>query len=106
MIRCSIVQRYRELGIRSALGAKPRQLVIATVQSVVLLTCAGIAVGLVVARYFTRLIASQLYGVSPTDAATFTAAALLMIAVSALAAFLPARGASRVDPVVALRQDG
>ena len=98
-----VAQRTREIGVRMALGAER-----ADVRRMVLkqggsLAGAGVVVGLVVASFLTRLMASLLYGVSPIDLPTFGAVALALSAIALLASWLPARRASSVDPVTALR---
>ena len=101
----SVIQRTQEIGIRMALGALPGDLVRMVVGQGVRLALAGIVIGVVGALALTRIIASLLYGVKPTDAATFVAAALVLFGAVLLAALIPARTAARVDPMVALRQE-
>jgi putative ABC transport system permease protein len=101
----TVSQRTRELGIRLALGARA-----ASVRHLVLrrglgMAAAGIALGLAGALALTRLLASQLFGVSPTDPAIITAAAATLAAVSVVACLVPAVRATKVDPVVALRSE-
>jgi putative ABC transport system permease protein len=101
----TVSQRTRELGIRLALGARA-----ASVRHLVLrrglgMAAAGIALGLAGALALTRLLASQLFGVSPTDPAVITAAAATLAAVSVVACLVPAVRATKVDPVVALRSE-
>ena len=98
-----VTQRTRELGIRIALGAAPavvRRMVVAHGLGLV---AAGLALGVAGAVALTRLMASLLYGVAPTDPVTFAAVAAVMVGIAALASYLPARRATRVDPMVALR---
>jgi macrolide transport system ATP-binding/permease protein len=101
----TVTRRTNEIGIRMALGAR-RGGVVWTVlrESLVLIVC-GVAAGIPVALATTRLVASQLYNVRPSDPATIVAAMLILGAVGALAGFVPARRASRVDPMVALRYE-
>jgi putative ABC transport system permease protein len=101
----SVTQRTQEIGIRMALGARPSDLVRAIVAQGFRLALGGIAIGIFGALALTRIIANLLYGVKPTDATPFLAAALVLLAAVLLAAALPARAASRVDPMIALRQD-
>jgi len=100
-----VVQRTREIGVRMALGATAvgvHWLVLRQAFAIVLL---GVAVGLPAAIAAARLLQGLLYGVDPVHPPTLVGAALLMLAVAALAAYLPARRASRVDPMAALRTE-
>jgi len=101
----SVAQRTRELGIRSALGAAPRNLMQLVLGQSLRVAGIGMVVGIVFALVAARLLASQLYGVSATDPATFLAMPAFLIAVAALATYVPARRATRVDPVEALRSE-
>jgi putative ABC transport system permease protein len=97
--------RTNEIGIRIALGAQPRDIWNLIVGRGARLAFAGIALGLVGALALSRLLASMLFGVQPSDPATFAAVALLLAAVALLACYMPARRAMRVDPIVALRYE-
>jgi predicted permease len=99
----SVAQRTRELGIRMALGAERRDVVAMILRQCLKLTALGLGVGLIASLALTRLMASLLYGVSATDSLTFAAVSLLLAAIATLAGFLPARRASRIDPIKALR---
>ena len=101
----NVARRTREFGVRMALGATPRTIARPILREALLLATAGLAVGIPAALVLTRLIASQLYGVSPTDPATLGAGALVLLAVAVLAAWLPVRRAARVDPMTALRTE-
>jgi putative ABC transport system permease protein len=101
----TVEQRTREIGIRMALGAQPRQTLRLLMEQGALLTGAGLAIGLLGAVGLTRLLASLLFEVTPTDPAAFAAVATLMVAVALLATFLSARGVLKVEPVVALRAE-
>ncbi|HEV8038215.1 MAG TPA: ABC transporter permease [Bryobacteraceae bacterium] len=101
----SVIQRTQEIGIRTALGARPGDLVRMVVGQGVRLALVGIVIGVVGALALTRIISSLLYGVNPTDAATYIAAAFVLLGAVLLAALIPARTAARVDPMVALRQE-
>ena len=99
----SVSQRIREIGIRMALGESAGSVRQRVVARTLLLAGAGVVMGGAVSFGATRLIRSLLYGVGPADVLSFTGAALVLVAVSALAGFLPAMRASRTDPMVALR---
>jgi len=101
----AVARRTGELGIRMALGATPRGVRWMVLREALLLVLIGVAAGLPLAVAAARLAAGLLYGLSPTDPATLTAAALIMLGVAGLAAYLPARRASRVDPMDALRYE-
>ena len=101
----SVAERRREIGIRLALGARPRTLLRQVVQSALGLAVAGAAIGAVSAFGLTRFLESLLFGVEPTDAATFASMAALLMAIAVLAAWLPARRVMQVDPVKALREE-
>jgi predicted permease len=101
----SVAQRTRELGIRMALGADARAIVRLIVRQGMMLTLAGLALGLSGAVLLTRLMAGMLYGVSATDPLTFAAIALLLASVAWLACWIPARRATKVDPMIALRSE-
>jgi len=101
----NVSRRSREIGIRMAMGA-PRQAVLGLVlREALVLVGSGIAIGIAVALGTGRLVASQLFGLEATDMTTIGLAAVVMTIVSALAGFLPARRATRVDPIVALRYE-
>jgi putative ABC transport system permease protein len=98
-------QRTREIGIRIALGAQRGDVSRLFVRHGLVLTAAGVAIGIAGAVAVTRLMGALLFGVSPMDFATFATVAVALGAVAALATYLPARRAARVDPIVALRSD-
>jgi predicted permease len=101
----TVARRTHEIGIRMALGA-PSGSVLRTVMGESLgLVLAGLTIGLVAALAATRLVAGMLFGLTPTDPPTIALATLLLLAVAAVAAWLPARRAARVDPLVALRHE-
>ena len=101
----SVEQRAREIGIRSALGAQPRQIFGLVIGHGLKLAALGLAIGLAGAFALTRALGSLLYGVSPSDPATFLAVCMLLALVASAAAYVPARRATRVDPLVALRHE-
>lgn len=97
--------RTREIGIRISLGALPRDVLWLILKEGTQFSLTGVALGLASAFIFTRLLASELYGVSPADPLTFAAAALLMLLVTLLACYVPTRRAMRVDPMITLRSE-
>ncbi|HSB12444.1 MAG TPA: ABC transporter permease [Blastocatellia bacterium] len=97
--------RVQEFGIRTALGARSRDVLRMVVGNGIRLALAGIAFGVVGATWLTRLLRSLLFEVTPSDPPTFAAAILLLAAVAVLACYIPARRATRVDPVIALRNE-
>jgi putative ABC transport system permease protein len=101
----AVTQRTRELGIRLALGAQTRDVLRLVVGEGMKLTLLGLALGLAVAFGLTRLMKDLLFGVSATDPLTFLAIALLLALVALLACWIPARRATKVDPVIALRTE-
>jgi predicted permease len=100
-----VSQRTREIGVRLALGARPRDLLNMVVGRGLRLAGLGVAIGLAASFVLTRLMQGVLYGVTPTDPLTFTGVALALLSVAAFASWLPARRATRVDPLVALRAE-
>jgi len=101
----NVSRRTREIGIRMAMGAERNAVLGLVVGESMLLVAGGIVIGIAIALGAGRLIASQLFGVQPTDAATMASAIGVMALVSAVAGYLPARRATRVDPMVALRYE-
>jgi ABC-type antimicrobial peptide transport system permease subunit len=98
-------QRTQEIGIRMALGAQMRDIMGLVLKQGMVLVLTGVASGLAAAWLVTRLISRMLYQVSPTDPFTFIAISLLLVTVALLACYLPARRATKVDPLVALRDE-
>jgi putative ABC transport system permease protein len=101
----SVAQRTHELGIRMALGAQKSDVLGLIVRKGVILTLIGVAIGLAIALALTRLMTTLLFGVAPTDATTFVAVSVLLIFVALLACYIPARRATKLDPLVALRYE-
>ncbi|MGA2326517.1 MAG: ABC transporter permease [Bryobacteraceae bacterium] len=106
VISFSVTRRTHEIGVRLALGARRNDVLGMVVLDAVGLALIGVAIGVAGGLALTRLLGSLLYGVSATDPVIFAAVSLVLTAVAALASFLPARRAARVDPIVALRYGG
>ena len=100
-----VAQRTREIGIRMALGASERDVLRMFVGEGLRLTAWGIAAGLALAAGLTRVLSHLLFCVTATDLATFAAVSILLAAVATLSSYLPARAASRSDPMIALRHE-
>ena len=98
-------QREREIGIRLALGARPKEMARRVVTQGVWHAVAGVALGVPVAFLLSRVMSSLLFGVTTRDPLTFTVLPVLIVAVTTVACYLPARRAARVDPVLAIKQD-
>jgi putative ABC transport system permease protein len=100
-----VSQRTQEIGIRMALGAQTKDVIRLVVGQGMKLTVIGVLIGLAAAMAMTRLMSSFLFGVSANDTVTFVAVSILLAAVSLLACYIPARRATKVDPMVALRYE-
>ena len=105
VVTYSVTQRTRELGIRMALGAQRRDVFRLVLRKGLILVAWGSAIGLVACYWLSRLVSNQLYGISPNDPATLLSVAVLLVGVALLASYIPARRATKVDPLVALRYE-
>ncbi len=103
VISYSVTQRMRELGVRVALGAQRGDILTMILRDGTLLVATGIALGLAAAFWLTRFLRALLFGIGTTDVTTYAAVALLLAAIALVASYVPARRATRVDPLVALR---
>jgi predicted permease len=101
----SVSRRTREIGIRLSLGAQPGAVLRMVLRQGLVLTLLGVGFGLAASLGATRLLKSQLFGVTPTDPLTFVVAPILLLAVALLAGLVPARRATNVDPLIAIRQE-
>jgi putative ABC transport system permease protein len=99
-----VSQQRREIGVRMALGASSRNVIVMVLRRGLTLAGAGVCIGLVLAFGLARVVAGMLYEVGPADPLTFLAVPVVLLATAALACYLPARRAMRVDPIVALRE--
>ena len=101
----TVTRRTREIGIRVAVGAQRQNVLWLVLRETLTLALLGIAIGIPSALAATRLIAKMLFGLSPTDVPTITVVSLLLLLVALFASYLPARRASVIDPIVALRAE-
>ncbi|HSL69284.1 MAG TPA: FtsX-like permease family protein, partial [Longimicrobiales bacterium] len=101
----SVARRRREIGVRVALGARPRDVMRLVIGRAVLITAVGVVIGVLAALALTRLLTGLLWGVSVSDPLTFVATPLLLAGAALLASYVPARRATRVDPIIALKAE-
>ena len=101
----AVTQRTEEIGVRMALGATSREIMLSFGRRGLSLTLTGLAVGLVLAAMASRLMTTLLYGFRPDYVPTVAVVSLILVGVAALACFVPARRASQIDPMIALRQE-
>ncbi len=101
----NVARRTSEIGVRMALGARARQVLFMILRESSWLAILGITAGLIAAITLTRFIRSMLYGLKPSDPTTLIAATLILLAIAITAAYGPARRASRIDPMQALRHE-
>ena len=101
----AVTQRTNEIGVRMALGAKSSEILLSFGRRGLALTLTGLAIGLVLAAIAARLMTTLLYGFRPDYIPTVAVVSLILLGVAALACFVPARRASRIDPVIALRNE-
>ncbi len=105
VISYSVTQRTQEIGIRMALGATQRTVQLGIIRQTLRMAALGIVAGAIASLAVSSLIASLLFGTAPNDPATFAAIFMLLAAVALLAGYIPARRASRINPMVALRNN-
>jgi putative ABC transport system permease protein len=105
LVSYTVAQRTQEIGIRMALGATRQTVLRLVVRQGIVLAAAGIVIGLAGSYALSKLIATLLFNVKPTDVATFIASGLVLLVATFLASYIPARRAAKVDPIVALRYE-
>jgi putative ABC transport system permease protein len=105
LISYSVTRRTHEIGIRMALGAEAPHVLRLVLAEAISVTAMGLVTGIVAACILTRLMASMLFGVQPTDITTFAAVAIVLALVALAASYIPSRRATKVDPIMALRYE-
>jgi len=105
MMSLAVTRRRNEIGVRMALGAEPGRVIRMVLREVATITLLGLIAGAAIALTASQLVAKLLFGLTPTDPATCAMATALLASVALLAGYLPARRASRVDPMIALREE-
>ncbi|HEV2800648.1 MAG TPA: ABC transporter permease [Pyrinomonadaceae bacterium] len=105
IVAFSVASRTREIGIRMAMGATPRHVIKLVLNRVAMLVVLGVVLGIIGAGILSKFMVSLLYGVNPLDPVSFGMASLFLVAIALVAAFIPARRATRIDPMIALRHD-
>jgi ABC-type antimicrobial peptide transport system permease subunit len=105
VISYAVAERTREIGIRSALGAQPADIVRLVIGGGLTVVCSGLGAGLAVAFAASRFLEGSLYGVSATDPGTLAGVAVVLLVVALTAQAIPIVRAMRIDPTIALRQD-
>ena len=105
VIAYTVAERTHELGVRMALGAQKADVIALVTETGLKLAVMGVVIGVVIALALTRLMTTMLYGITPNDTVTFAVVSVFLILIAALACYLPARRATKVDPLVALRYE-
>jgi putative ABC transport system permease protein len=105
VISYSVAQRTQEMGVRMALGAQPRDILWIVMRGGILITAIGLAVGFIGCFAFARVLATLIFGISSSDPASLAGASCVLAFVALIASYLPARRATRVDPVAVLRSE-